>query len=116
MVGRLERFRSQLTLAAMADLFSDEQIAKFKEKFYRFVKDPDGTIKTMYVEKVMHSLGLATTEGEVINMADADGNGTLNFDQFLSLMAKRMSDTEKQAEDDGFHIFWLLRKQWYCSD
>ena len=100
----------------MADLFSDEQIAMFKKKFSRSAKDAGGTIKTKYVEKVMHSLGLATTEGEVINMANADGNGTLNFDQFLSLMAKRISDTEKQDEDDGFHIFWLLRKQWYCSD
>ena len=90
----------------MADLFSDEQIAMFKKKFSRFVKDAGGTIKTKYVEQVMHSLGLDTTEGEtagmikkVTRMVDADGKGTINFEQFLSLI-KVMADLVIE-EGDG---------------
>ena len=90
----------------MADLFSDEQIAMFKKKFSRFVKDAGGTIKTKYVEQVMHSLGLDTREGEtagmikkVTRMVDADGKGTINFEQFLSLI-KLMADLVNE-EGDG---------------
>ena len=90
----------------MADLFSDEQIAMFKKKFSRFVKDAGGTIKTKYVEKVMHSLELDTREEEtagmikkVTRMVDADGKGTINFEQFLSLI-KLMADFVNE-EGDG---------------
>ena len=90
----------------MADLFSDEQIAMFKKKFSRFVKDAGGTIKTKYVEQVMHSLGIDTREEEtagmikkVTRMVDADGKGTINFEQFLSLI-KVMADLVIE-EGDG---------------
>ena len=90
----------------MADLFSDEQIEMFKKKFSRFVKDAGGTIKTKYVEQVMHSLGLDTREGEtagmikkVTRMVDADGKGTINFEQFL-LIVRELADLINE-EGDG---------------
>jgi len=42
---------------------------------------------------VMRSLGQNPTEAELqdmINEVDADGNGTIDFPEFLSLMARKM--------------------------
>ena len=77
----------------MADQLTEEQIAEFKEAFSLFDKDGDGTITTKELGTVMRSLGQNPTEAELqdmINEVDADGNGTIDFPEFLSLMARKM--------------------------
>ncbi len=76
----------------MADQLSEEQIAEFKEAFSRFDKDGDGTITTKELGTVMRSLGKNLTEAELqymINEVDADGSGTLDFTEFLTMMARK---------------------------
>ena len=34
----------------------------------------------------------------MINEVDADGNGTIDFPEFLSLMARKMKDTDTEEE------------------
>eukprot|EP00976_Prorocentrum_cordatum_P032308 656961-Prorocentrum_minimum.AAC.2 len=68
--------------------------------------DP-GTITTKELGTVMRSLGQNPTEAELqdmINEVDADGNGTIDFPEFLSLMAKKM----KPALFRGFGSLRLL--------
>jgi calmodulin len=58
-----------------------------------FDKDGDGTITTKELGTVMRSLGQNPTEAELqdmINEVDADGNGTIDFPEFLTLMARKM--------------------------
>ncbi|CAH8385180.1 unnamed protein product [Eruca vesicaria subsp. sativa] len=108
----------------MADQLTDEQISEFKEAFSLFDKDGDGFINlfshissvsrircitTKELGTVMRSLGQNPTEAELqdmINEVDADGNGTIDFPEFLNLMAKKMKDTDSDEElKEAFRVF-----------
>jgi len=93
----------------MADQLSEEQISEFKEAFSLFDKDGDGTITTKELGTVMRSLGQNPTEAELqdmINEVDADGNGTIDFPEFLTMMARKMRDTDSEEEiKEAFKVF-----------
>ncbi|KAG9048783.1 Calmodulin [Tulasnella sp. UAMH 9824] len=88
---------------------SEEQISEFKEAFSLFDKDGDGTITTRELGTVMRSLGQNPTEAELqdmINEVDADGNGTIDFPEFLTMMARKMKDTDSEEEiKEAFKVF-----------
>ena len=49
----------------------------------------------------MRSLGQNPIEAELqdmINEVDADGNGTIDFPEFLTMMARKMKDTDSEEE------------------
>ena len=58
---------------------------------------------------VMRSLGQNPTEGELrdmINEVDSDGNGTVDFPEFLDMMARKMGDTDSEEEiKEAFKVF-----------
>merc|ERR1712154_82152 len=95
--------------STMADQLTEEQIAEFKEAFSLFDKDGDGTITTKELGTVMRSLGQNPTEAELqdmINEVDADGNGTIDFPEFLTMMARKMKDTDSEEEiREAFRVF-----------
>ncbi|KAJ7411220.1 calmodulin [Willisornis vidua] len=96
-------------LQRQADQLTEEQIAEFKEAFSLFDKDGDGTITTKELGTVMRSLGQNPTEAELqdmINEVDADGNGTIDFPEFLTMMARKMKDTDSEEEiREAFRVF-----------
>ncbi|KAJ8309463.1 hypothetical protein KUTeg_014337 [Tegillarca granosa] len=57
----------------------------------------------------MRSLGQNPTEAELqdaVNEIDADGNGTIDFAEFLTMMAKKMKDTDSEEEiREAFRVF-----------
>ncbi|XP_021566046.1 calmodulin-like [Carlito syrichta] len=85
----------------MADQLTEEQIAEFKEAFLLFDKDGDYTITTKDLRTVMRSLGQNPTEAELQDMikeVDANGNGTTDFPEVLTMMARKMKDTDSEEE------------------
>lgn len=97
------------TMTEQIITLTDEQIAEFKEAFSLFDKDGDGTITTSELGTVMRSLGQNPTEAELqdmINEVDADGNGTIDFEEFLLMMARKMKDTDSEEElREAFRVF-----------
>ncbi|OMH80684.1 Calmodulin [Zancudomyces culisetae] len=93
----------------MTESLTEEQIAEFKEAFQLFDKDSDGSITTAELGVVMRSLNQSPTEAELqdmINEIDADGNGRIDFPEFLTLMARKMKDSDAEEEiKEAFKVF-----------
>jgi calmodulin len=87
----------------------EEHIAEFKEAFALFDKDGDGSITAKELGTVMKSLGQTPSEEDIANMikeVDEDGNGKIDFNEFYSLMQKRMKDTDIEEElMEAFKVF-----------
>ncbi len=94
---------------AQPDELTDQQKEEFKEVFSLFDKDGDGTISTSELGTVMRTLGQNPTEEEIDQMikeVDMDGNGEIDFDEFCSLMLKKMKESEPEEElVEVFKIF-----------
>ncbi|XP_053388872.1 uncharacterized protein LOC123524074 [Mercenaria mercenaria] len=88
---------------------TEEQIEEFREAFSLFDKDGDGTMTTKELGTVMRSFGLDPSQKELIEMVaevDVDGNGEIDFEEFLMMMAKKMNDVDHEAEiKEAFEIF-----------
>ncbi|XP_076365228.1 neo-calmodulin-like isoform X2 [Tachypleus tridentatus] len=102
---------------------TEEQIAEFKEAFMTFDKDSDGAITAAELGIVMRSLGQQPTEKELRNMmfmVDLDGNGTIEFHEFLFMMTKKIKESGREEalreaftvldrNNDGYISFSDLR-------
>ena len=66
-----------------------------------FDVDGDQTISVLELTKIMRTLGQNPTEEEVKKMveeADEDGSGEIDFREFCTLLAKRFAETEGDEE------------------
>ena len=96
----------------MEDQLSEEQISFFKEAFNLFDKDGNGFINTNELDSVLRSLGQNPTEvelQEMISEIDSDGNGSVDFPEFLTMMANKMK--ENNNKDEIHEIFKVFDKE-----
>merc|ERR1712224_782116 len=87
----------------MEERLTEEQISEFKKAFLLFEKDGDGTIAIKDLGMLMRSLGQNPTETklrDMIDKAEAEGNGTIDFPGFLSLMVQSMNDVDTSFEEE----------------
>lgn len=93
----------------MAEHLSAEQIAEFKVAFSLFDPDGDGSITVEELGQVIRSLGQNPSEADLqdmINEVDVDGNGDIDFDEFLTLIATKMEAVEEEDElKEAFKVF-----------
>ena len=93
----------------MSDQMTKEQIAEYKTVFSLFDKDDDGRITTKELQTVKMSLGEYHTDVELQDMIDefdSDGNGTIDFNEFLKMMERKTKDIDIEQEiHDTFQAF-----------
>ena len=64
--------------------------AELREAFSLFDKDSNGLISAEELRLVMKNLGENQTDGEIGEMmreADTDGDGHINYDEFVKMMS-----------------------------
>ncbi|KAL3474600.1 hypothetical protein BJX99DRAFT_231295 [Aspergillus californicus] len=93
----------------MAESLTKEQIAEFKEVFNLFDKDGTGDITASELGEVMHSLGQNPTDTElqdIIDELDVDRTGTIDFEEFLVMMSRKVKGGDPEAElREAFAVF-----------
>ncbi|KAL0241478.1 hypothetical protein GEMRC1_006713 [Eukaryota sp. GEM-RC1] len=85
----------------MTDSFSEDQVHELQEAFELFDGDGDGSINTKELRSAMRCLGQDLTEDQLdglLNKVQVKENETIDFRQFMTIMAIRMDDDD--ADDD----------------
>ncbi len=94
--------------------FQPEQIAAIEEAFSSFDANNDGLISLPEFRAILTSLGDAgaghtVTDEEIrarIQEWDGDGDGSINFAEFLDAMTRILTDTDNEIRlRDAFRLF-----------
>merc|ERR1711990_1040935 len=91
----------------MAMEFSDQDKADFRKNFNLFDKKRTGAIPIGDMGTVLRSLGQNPTEAELAALmeeVDKDKSGTIEFEEFIDLMA-RTNKTHEQMEEEIKNAF-----------
>lgn len=85
------------------------QVQEFKEAFDIFDVDGGGTITAEELGDVMRSLGQKPTRAQLdamVHEIDADGDGAIDFPEFLTMMLRKMNEGDPEKElRDVFMVF-----------
>ncbi len=88
---------------------TEEHISEFREAFEVFDKDKDGSITIDELADLMKALNLAPTDQEIVDMKneiDVDQNGNVDFKEFITLIARRVRDSDLEQENiEAFKVF-----------
>merc|ERR1712161_3285 len=88
---------------------SEEQLDEVREAFGLFDADASGSIDVRELKAAMRSLGFEVKNEELKKMVadiDGDGNGTIEFSEFLEMMTGKMG--EKDSREDIEKVFKLF--------
>merc|ERR1711924_197598 len=92
-----------------AGQLSEEQLDEIREAFSLFDFDASGAIDVRELKAAMRALGLEVKNEELKKMVsdvDNDGNGTIEFVEFLGMMTGKMG--EKDSREDIEKVFKLF--------
>merc|ERR1712172_262385 len=92
-----------------AGQLSDEQLDEIREAFSLFDADASGQIDVRELKAAMRALGFEVKNEELKKMVsdvDNDGNGTIEFGEFLEMMTGKMG--EKDTREDIEKVFKLF--------
>lgn len=92
----------------MEDL-SEEEINEFREIFNLVDKDGGGSISKAELSELLDTLGIDATPEEVdlmISEIDSDGNGDIDFEEFVAVMSRKVSATYTSEQvKQSFKVF-----------
>ncbi|EGR28444.1 variant sh3 domain protein [Ichthyophthirius multifiliis] len=81
---------------------SEQEIIQIKEAFDFFDKDGSGSIQIDELKAAMLSLGFQINEKrleEIMNALDKDNTKSLEFEEFLDLMKKKINENDTTEKD-----------------
>jgi len=88
---------------------SEEQLADLKEAFSLIDQDGSGAIDVKELQVAMKAVGVTLRKEELnalFAQADKDHSGTVTFEEFVEMMAGRMSDKDSEEElNRAFDLF-----------
>merc|ERR1711957_1081504 len=82
---------------------SEEQLDEVREAFGLFDADASGSIDVRELKAAMRSLGFEIKNEELKKMVsdiDGDGNGTIEFAEFLEMMTGKMGEKDSREDID----------------
>merc|ERR1712021_79616 len=86
---------------------TEEQIEEIREAFNLFDADNSGAIDVRELKAAMRALGFEVKKEELKEMiSDNDGNGSIEFQEFLEMMTGKMG--EKDTREDIEKVFKLF--------
>merc|ERR1712205_139127 len=88
---------------------TEEQIEEIREAFNLFDADNSGAIDVRELKAAMRALGFEIKNEELKKMVsdiDNDGNGTIEFQEFLGMMTGKMG--EKDSREDIEKVFKMF--------
>merc|ERR1711977_261071 len=83
---------------------SEEQMEEIREAFNLFDGDQSGAIDVRELKAAMRALGFELKK--MVSDVDNDGNGTIEFAEFLEMMTGKMG--EKDSREDIEKVFKLF--------
>ncbi|KHN04934.1 calmodulin-like protein 8 [Glycine soja] len=94
----------------MKEVLSEDLIVEFLEAFCLFDRDGDGCITMEELASALRTLNQNNPRKEelqiMMNEVDMNGSGTIEFGQFLNLMARKMKQSEAEEElKEAFELF-----------
>merc|ERR1712005_61023 len=110
-MGALERQKKMSRRGGKkkAGQLSEEQLDEIREAFNLFDNDQSGAIDVRELKAAMRALGFEVKNEELKKMVsdvDNDGNGTIEFSEFLQMMTGKMG--EKDTREDIEKVFKLF--------
>ena len=93
---------------SLIDKLTKDQIADFREAFSLFDHDENGSISHIELGQVLQALGQQPTNNELLDMineVDVDGNGQVEFAEFVILMTNKVKEMSKEEEiNEAFNV------------
>lgn len=96
----------------MADELTEVEISELKDAFALFDKNNDGFINFPELKDIVVSLGNNPSDSEIermIHELDADGDGSIDFPEFLIFMSKNFKKRARRSVceelKDAFNVF-----------
>jgi calmodulin len=93
----------------MVDKLTEQQRAQYFELFSKFDVDNTGTINAQELNLALTHAGFTLSESEVNDLLkefDTDGNGVIDFAEFISMICKKSSDVD--AEEELRELFMIF--------